>query len=55
MGAVVGAALALLYAPQSGTETRRLVKERALDIKEKAAKTVSRINESAGSISKGEG
>ncbi|MGA2158959.1 MAG: YtxH domain-containing protein [Dehalococcoidia bacterium] len=54
VGAVVGAAVALLYAPQPGTETRRMIKEKALEIKEKAAKAVDRIKESAGSMGKEE-
>jgi len=54
MGAVIGAAFALLYAPQSGPETRQLVKEKALEIKEKAAKAAGKIKESVSSIGKGE-
>ena len=54
MGALVGAAIALLYAPQTGPETRRLVKEKALEIKEKAGKAAGKIKESAVSFAKGE-
>ena len=54
MGAVLGAAIALLYAPQPGTETRRMVKEKALEVKEKAAKAASKIKESVVSTIKGE-
>ena len=54
LGAVVGAVVALLYAPQSGPETMQLVKKKALEIKEKAAKAVSCINEPTGSSSKSE-
>ncbi|MHB8085172.1 MAG: YtxH domain-containing protein [Dehalococcoidia bacterium] len=54
LGAVVGAAVALLYAPQPGTETRRMVKEKAVAVKEKAAKALGRIKESASSLSKEE-
>jgi len=54
LGAIVGAVIALLYAPQPGIETRQLVRDKALDIKEKVAKTVSCINESADSAVKGE-
>ena len=54
MGAVVGAAIAILYAPQPGTETRRMVKEKALEVKEKAAKAASKIKESVSSAIKGE-
>jgi len=54
LGAVVGAAVALLYAPQPGAETRRIVKEKALEVKEKAAKAASKIKESVSSVVKGE-
>ena len=37
LGGMVGAGVALLLAPQSGTETRRKIEELADDVKEKAA------------------
>jgi len=43
IGAALGLAVGFLYAPKSGEETRQLVKEKALDIKEKAAAVVSKI------------
>jgi len=54
MGALIGAAIALLYAPQPGTETRRMVKEKASEIKEKTSKAVGKIKESVSSAIKGE-
>jgi len=54
MGMVVGAAIGLLYAPQPGTETRRIVKEKASEIKEKAAKAAAKIKESVTVAVKGE-
>jgi gas vesicle protein len=54
LGAVIGAAVGLLYAPQPGTETRRMVKEKALEVKEKASKAASKIRESASSFMKGD-
>jgi gas vesicle protein len=54
MGAVIGAAIGILYAPQSGVETRRIVKEKAIDVKEKAVKAAGKIKESVGSLVKGE-
>jgi len=41
LGAVGGAAVALFYTPQLGAETRQQVKEKALEIKEKAAKAIT--------------
>jgi gas vesicle protein len=37
LGASVGAAVALLYAPQEGEATRRLLGEKATDVKDKAS------------------
>jgi len=54
VGAVVGAAVALLYAPQPGVETRRMVKEKAVEVKEKAVKAAGKIKESVSSLVKGE-
>jgi len=54
VGAVIGVAVGLLYAPQPGTETRRLVKEKASEIKEKTSKAVGKIKESVSSVIKGE-
>ncbi len=49
MGAVIGAAIGLLYAPQSGDETRRLVKEKAVSTRDTLAKAAGRIKETMAS------
>lgn len=36
MGGLVGAAVALLMAPQSGEETRTLIKDKSIELKDKA-------------------
>jgi len=36
LGGLIGAGLALLYAPQSGEETRKLIRKKALEAKKKA-------------------
>ncbi len=38
-GGLVGAALALLYAPQSGEETRTIIREKSIELKDKAIDT----------------
>jgi gas vesicle protein len=39
VGGLTGAVAALLFAPQSGEETRTLLKERGIELKDKAAQT----------------
>ena len=48
LGAAVGAAVALLYAPQEGEATRRLIGEKAEDVKGKA----SELSQSAASVAR---
>jgi gas vesicle protein len=39
VGGLVGAAVSLMLAPQSGEETRAMIKEKAIELKDKAAET----------------
>ena len=45
VGAVIGAGLALLYAPQSGKETRKLLTKKAKLIRDKVQVTVENAQE----------
>jgi gas vesicle protein len=45
VGALIGAGIALLYAPQSGKETRKLIGKKAQLLKDKAQDTVERAQE----------
>lgn len=45
VGALIGAAVALLYAPQSGEETRRIVKEKMRIAKDTVVKAASKAKE----------
>jgi len=47
VGAAVGLVIGFLYAPQTGTETRKVVKGKAEEVKEKATGVVDKIQESA--------
>ena len=40
VGGLVGAAVSLLFAPQSGEETRAIIKEKSIELKDKAVETV---------------
>jgi len=54
MGALIGVVVGFLYAPQSGTETRRLVKEKTEVVKEKASRAARRVKEVVQSRLEGE-
>lgn len=47
VGALVGAGVALLYAPQSGRRTRGKIRRRAEDLAEQAEEKVERAREDA--------
>ncbi len=47
LGAAVGAAVALLYAPQEGGVTRRVIGEKASDMREKATGVTSGVAQTA--------
>lgn len=56
LGGLVGAGVALLLAPKSGTETRRMIKELAGEAKEKAEGYLEKAKETATSaVEKGKG
>lgn len=46
-GALFGAAIALLFAPHSGTETRSMLSERGVEIKDKAVNVAQNTRERA--------
>jgi gas vesicle protein len=48
-GVAIGLTIGILYAPKSGKETRQIVKQKAVEIKEKAAKVVGKIKTPAKS------
>lgn len=43
LGVIVGAVLALIFAPQKGDETRQLVTERAMHLKDQATEFVAQV------------
>jgi gas vesicle protein len=50
IGGLVGAAVALLLAPQSGEETRAQIRDTSLDLKDRAGETVGGAREKAEAI-----
>ena len=47
VGGLVGAAAALLLAPQSGEETRTMIKDKSIELKERATETAEEALEKA--------
>ena len=47
VGGLVGAATALLLAPQSGEETRTIIREKSIELKDKAVETAEEARERA--------
>ena len=50
VGALMGAGLALLYAPQSGQETRELVCKKTQALKEAALAALNKVKQKAGAV-----
>jgi len=50
VGALAGAAAALLMAPQSGEETRMLIRDKSIELKDKATVTVDEARVKADAI-----
>jgi gas vesicle protein len=51
LGLIVGAAVALLYAPRSGQETRRDVGERLTSVKDRVSEAIAPVSDAARSAS----
>jgi len=55
-GVIIGGAIALLYAPQAGKETREMIKDRASDVvdavKERAGDVIDTVRDPASEASR---
>jgi gas vesicle protein len=48
IGSLVGAGVALLMAPQSGEKTRAVIRDKSIELKDKALETAENTRERAG-------
>jgi gas vesicle protein len=48
IGALAGVAVGFLYAPKPGKETRAMLKEKAIEIKDKAGEMINRATKDMG-------
>ena len=55
IGGLVGAATALLLAPQSGEETRTVIKTKSIELKDKAASTTAEFRMKAEDYARSRG
>ncbi|HOW54160.1 MAG TPA: YtxH domain-containing protein [Syntrophorhabdaceae bacterium] len=49
IGGIIGAGVALLTAPKTGQETRKIIRDFAEDAKDKAEEYIGQVKETAGS------
>lgn len=49
-GAVFGVAVGMLYAPRPGAETREMLREKAMEARDKAGEIVEKVKERAQSM-----
>jgi gas vesicle protein len=49
-GAVFGLAVGMLYAPKSGAATREILKEKAMEARDKAGELVGKVKERASAM-----
>ncbi len=47
VGGLIGGTLALLFAPQSGEETRAAIRDKSIELKEQAAEQVAQVRAKA--------
>lgn len=50
VGGITGAVVSLLLAPQSGEETRTVIKEKAIELKDKTATTAEEVYQKAEKV-----
>ena len=50
LGAVVGVAVGMLYAPRAGYETRHMIVDKADEVKEKVNEAVDMVKEKASNL-----
>ena len=51
-GALIGAGVSLLYAPQSGSETRRMIRNRTKEAKFEATRLAHRVKQGVDRVKK---
>jgi gas vesicle protein len=52
IGGLIGAAVALLFAPQSGEETRAMIRDKSIEIKDKVEQTAADARTKAEELAK---
>ncbi len=50
LGAMVGVAIGMLYAPRPGAETRHMIADKAEEVKERVSEAVDMVKEKASTL-----
>jgi gas vesicle protein len=54
-GGLVGAVVAILFAPQSGVETRHLIRDKSIELKDQASDYAQQVGQRAGEYAQAAG
>jgi len=54
-GGLIGAVVAILFAPQSGVETRQMIRDKSIELKDQAADYAQQAGQKAGDFAQSAG
>jgi gas vesicle protein len=55
LGGLIGSAVAILFAPQSGLQTRQMIRDKSIELKDQAAEYAQQAGQKAGEYAQAAG